>query len=228
MTTKENQPQIHHTTKIWHPDKVNIYGNCKIGMYCNIGSFVEIGPGVNIGNKVSIAAFCFIPSGVTIEDGCFIGPRVTFTNDKYPPSHKEQWQPILIKRNASLGAGSIILPGVTIGVGAMIGAGTVVTRDIADGWRVVGNPAKRVIPPVIICEHNEIKVKDDIFARFDSEVIIRLKELCRINGNTEDDLKLALYKIETYQGLWTQADWLDHIVQRMAEGYQLRELTKQI
>lgn len=141
-------PQIHHTTKIWHPDKVNIYGDCVIGENCNIGAFVEIGPGVIIGNNVSIAAFCFIPSGVTIEDGCFIGPRVTFTNDKYPPSNKEEWLPTLVKTKARIGAGAIICPGVIIGSNALVGAGSVVTSDIPDNCRIAGNPGRRMIQPI--------------------------------------------------------------------------------
>lgn len=144
------KPQIHYSTKIWHPDKVNIYGDCIIGCYCNIGAFVEIGPGVIIGNNVNIAAFCFIPSGVTIEDNCFIGPRVTFTNDKYPPGKREDWLRTYVKTGASIGAGSVILPGVTIGSGALVGAGSVVTKDVPDGRRVVGNPARMLIQPIPI------------------------------------------------------------------------------
>jgi UDP-2-acetamido-3-amino-2,3-dideoxy-glucuronate N-acetyltransferase len=143
-------PQIHHSTKIWHPDKVNIYGDCIIGWNCNIGCFVEIGPGVIIGNNVSIAAFCFIPSGVSIDDNCFIGPRVTFTNDKYPPGRKEDWLRTHVKTGASIGAGAIILPGITIGINALVGAGSVVTKDVLDGQRVAGNPARRIIQPISI------------------------------------------------------------------------------
>jgi acetyltransferase-like isoleucine patch superfamily enzyme len=150
-------PHIHPSTKIWNPELTNIYGDCQIGKNCNIGSYVEIGPGVKVGNHVSIAAFCFIPYGVTIEDHCFIGPRVTFCNDKYPPGGRENWQPILVKEHASIGAGSIILPGVTIGKKALIGAGSIVCQDIPDGWRVVGNPCKRIIPPVINCMGGEIR-----------------------------------------------------------------------
>lgn len=144
-----SNPEIHPSTKIWHSDKVNIYGDCKIGRNCNIGAFVEIGPGVIIGDNVSIAAFCFIPCGVTIEDNCFIGPRVTFTNDKYPPSNRDNWEPIVIKKGASIGAGAIILPGVTVGENAMIGAGTVVTNNIDCDCRVAGNPGRRVIPRIV-------------------------------------------------------------------------------
>ncbi|MDD5053443.1 MAG: acyltransferase [Sulfuricurvum sp.] len=136
---------ISESVKIWHPELVNIYGNCSIGENCNIGAFVEIGPEVEIGNNCRIGAHCFIPEGVTIEDDCFIGPGVVFCNDKYPPSHKQAWEKILVKTKASIGAGSIILPGVTIGAGAMIGAGAVVTENIPDYTIVAGNPAKRIL-----------------------------------------------------------------------------------
>ena len=144
-------------TKIWNPELSNLYGDFEIGCSCNIGAFVEIGPGVKIGNNVSIAAFCFIPFGVTIEDNCFIGPRVTFTNDRYPPGGRDNWLPILVKEGVSIGAGSIILPGVTIGMGSMVGAGSVVTKDIPDGVRVIGNPARRRIPQIINCVKGEIQ-----------------------------------------------------------------------
>ena len=128
-------------TKIWHPELVNLYG-CRIGNNCNIGAFVEIGPGVVIGNNVRIAARCFIPEGVTIEDDCFIGPRATFCNDRFPPSSKDQWEKILVRRGASIGAAAVILPGVTIGERAVIGAGSVVTRDVAAGETIYGIPAR--------------------------------------------------------------------------------------
>lgn len=127
--------------KIWHPSLVNLYG-CTIGDDCNIGAFVEIGPGVKIGNHVSIAAHCFIPAGVTIEDDCFIGPRVTFCNDKYPPSHKDNWGKVLVKKGASIGAGAIILPDVEIGEWALIGAGAIVTCSVPSRTKYFGNPAR--------------------------------------------------------------------------------------
>ena len=150
-------PLIHPTVTIWHPELCNIYGNCEIGMGCNIGAFTEIGPGVVIGEFVRIGAHCFIPEGVTIENDCFIGPGTVFTNDRYPPGGKEAWKPIFVRKKASIGAGSVILPGIEIGRGAMIGAGTVVTRNIPAGWRVVGNPARRIIQPIIRCEKGEIQ-----------------------------------------------------------------------
>ena len=81
---------------------------------------------------------------MTIEDDVFIGPRTTFTNDKYPPSTKEQWQQTLIKKGAAIGAGTVIICGVTIGEGARIGAGSVVTHDVPAGEVWCGNPARRI------------------------------------------------------------------------------------
>lgn len=111
-----------------------------VGTHVNIHSHVWIGDEVEIPNYMSIQAFCFIPNGVTFEEGVFLGPRVTFTNDKHPPSDK--WSKTHVGRNATIGAGAIILPGVTIGANAVIGAGSVVTKDVPEGVTVVGNPAK--------------------------------------------------------------------------------------
>ena len=128
-------------TKIWKEDLSNI-GFAEIGENCKIHSHVWIGNGVKIGNNVAIQAFSFIPEGVTIEDNVFIGPRVTFTNDKHPPSGRENWQKTVVKSGASLGAACTILPGITIGKNAKIGAGSVVTRDIPDDVVACGIPAK--------------------------------------------------------------------------------------
>jgi acetyltransferase-like isoleucine patch superfamily enzyme len=142
--------EIGEYTMIWHPELVNIYGDAHIGDHCNIGCFVEIGPGVFIGNRVRIGAHCFIPEGVTIEDDCFIGPGCVFTNDRYPPGSKDNWEKTLIKSGAKIGAGCVILPGIIIGESAMIGAGTVVTRDIPAKWKVIGNPMKRIVDDSVV------------------------------------------------------------------------------
>ncbi len=134
--------EIGEGTKIWHC--VNLY-KCKIGRNCIIGSFVEIGKGVNIGDNCKIEAFSYIPTGVAIEDDVFIGPRVTFTNDKYPKIGRD-WQisSTFVKKGVTIGAGAVIICGVTIGEDAVIGAGSVVTKDVEPGSTVVGNPAKPI------------------------------------------------------------------------------------
>lgn len=129
-------------TKIWHPELSNIQ-SCMIGDYCIIHSHVWIGNGVIIGDHCRVQAFSFIPSGVILGHNVFIGPRVTFTNDKYPPaSSSDEWEQTIVHDNVSICAGAVILPGVTIGEGARIGAGAVVTKDVAPNTTVVGNPAR--------------------------------------------------------------------------------------
>jgi len=136
---------------IHHPEQVNLYG-CDIGDGCRIASFVEIQHGVTIGRNVKIEAFAFIPSGVTIEDGAFVGPHVCFTNDRYPRAvdgegallESGQWEviPTLVRRGAALGANATVVCGVTIGEHALVGAGSVVTRDVPARSLVLGNPAR--------------------------------------------------------------------------------------
>src|SRR5829696_6168685 len=109
---------------IFHPDLVNLYG-CTIGDECKIATFVEIQRGVVLGSNVKVEAFAFIPSGVTIEDGAFIGPHVCFTNDRYPAAvaadgsllAPDQWEitPTMVKARAAIGANATIICGVTIG-----------------------------------------------------------------------------------------------------------------
>lgn len=122
-------------------DHVNLY-KCQIGKNSKVDAFVYIEEGVVIGDRVKIRAFTFIPTGVLIEDDVFIGPRVTFINDKYPRARGE-WKLLktIVKKGASIGAGSVILP-VIIGKNSLIGAGSVVTKDVPDNVLVQGNPAK--------------------------------------------------------------------------------------
>jgi UDP-2-acetamido-3-amino-2,3-dideoxy-glucuronate N-acetyltransferase len=134
-----------------HPELVNLYG-CSIGNNCKIASFVEIQRGVVLGDNVKVEAFAFIPTGVIIEDGAFIGPHVCFTNDRYPAAVGEahellgaaDWEVVatLVKRGASIGANATVICGVTVSERAMVGAGSVVTRNVPPGALVVGNPAR--------------------------------------------------------------------------------------
>ena len=129
---------------------VNMYG-CEIGDESKIGTFVEIQKGVRIGKSVKLSSHSFVCEGVTIEDEVFIGHGVMFINDKYPRSTTEagslqleaDWvcTPTVVKKRASIGSNATILCGVTIGEGAMVGAGSVVTHDVPSGAVVAGNPA---------------------------------------------------------------------------------------
>jgi UDP-2-acetamido-3-amino-2,3-dideoxy-glucuronate N-acetyltransferase len=129
---------------------VNLYG-CEIGDESKIGTFVEIQRGARIGRRVKISSHTFICEGVEIEDHVFIGHGVTFINDKYPRATTadgalqtdSDWAvvPTRVRRGASIGSGSTILCGVEIGEGAIVGAGSVVTRDVPARTIVAGNPA---------------------------------------------------------------------------------------
>lgn len=143
--------QIGVKTKIYH--FVNLYG-CSIGNNCTVGSFVEIQNHVKIGDNVKISSHTFVCEGVTIEDNVFLGHHVVFTNDKYPRATNKngkkkevgEWTMarVLVKKGASIGSNATILPGITIGENAMIGAGSVVTKDVLANQTVVGNPAKPI------------------------------------------------------------------------------------
>ncbi len=132
---------------------VNLYG-CEIGDHTRIGSFVEIQTAVKVGSRCKISSHTFICTGVTIEDEVFVGHGVMFTNDCWPRSTagdgrlaaEGDWQCLstLVQKGASIGSGCTILGGVVIGANAMIGAGSVVTRDVAAGTTVVGNPARPI------------------------------------------------------------------------------------
>lgn len=138
---------------IHHPDLVNLYG-CSIGARTRIGTFVEIQKNAVIGRDCKISSHTFICEGVTVEDGVFIGHGVMFTNDRYPRAtnaagslqSEDDWVliPTRVKRHASIGSNATILPGVTIGEGAQVGAGAVVTKDVPSFAIVAGVPARIV------------------------------------------------------------------------------------
>lgn len=138
---------------IFHPDLVNLYG-CRVGDDTKIGSFVEIQKNAHVGSRCKISSHTFICEGVTIEDEVFVGHGVMFINDPHPRATSEgqlqteaDWAvvPTRVCRGASIGSGATILCGVTIGEKAMVGAGAVVTRDVAPGETVVGVPARVVL-----------------------------------------------------------------------------------
>jgi acetyltransferase-like isoleucine patch superfamily enzyme len=132
-------------------DFVNLYG-CEIGDNSKVGTFVEIQKGAKIGKNCKISTHTFICEGVTIEDDVFVGHNVSFINDKYPRSTntsgalqtEADWKvvPTLVKKGASIGTSSTVLCGVTIGEGAIVGAGSVVTKDIPANVVAAGVPAK--------------------------------------------------------------------------------------
>ena len=130
---------------------VNLYG-CEIGDDVKIGTFVEIQKGVKVGNRCKISSHTFICEGVTLEDEVFVGHNVTFTNDLYPRAANEDgslqtekdWTciPTLVKQGASIGSSATLLCGITIGEFAVVGAGSVVTKDVPSYTVVAGNPAR--------------------------------------------------------------------------------------
>ena len=132
--------KIPASSKIYYPE-LSVILNPTIGKECVIHAPVWIGD-VSIGDRCKIQAFAFIPTGVTIENDVFIGPSVTFTNDKNPPSNGKSWSETLVKSGTVIGAGAVILSGITIGKNAVIGAGSVVTKNVLSNTTVVGNPAK--------------------------------------------------------------------------------------
>ncbi len=130
---------------------INLYG-CEIGDETKIGAFVEIQKNATVGKRCKISSHTFVCEGVTIEDNVFIGHSVTFINDSYPRATtpegemqtEQDWhvEKTVVKRGASIGSGSTILANLVIGENAIVGAGSVVTRDVAPNTIVAGNPAK--------------------------------------------------------------------------------------
>lgn len=129
---------IGENTNIWQ--FCVVLPKAKIGKNCNICSHVFIENDVVIGDNVTVKCGVQIWDGMIIEDDVFIGPNVTFCNDRYPKSRNKDWklEPVIIKKGASIGANATILPGVTIDKGALIGAGAIVTKDVPENMKVIG------------------------------------------------------------------------------------------
>ena len=144
------EAKIGDGTRIW--SGVQVREGAVIGRECNIGKDVYIDKGVVIGDRVKIQNRASLYRGLTVEDGVFVGPHVAFTNDRYPRTitrdgrvqTDDDWQveATLVRHGASIGAGCVVVSGVTVGRWAMVGAGSVVTHDVPDQALVRGNPAR--------------------------------------------------------------------------------------
>ena len=146
---------MHHQLSFVHPDAevgegtliwqfATVLAHARIGRDCNLNAHTLVEGGAVLGDRVTLKSGVYVWSGIILEDDVFCGPNATFTNDRYPRSKvRPDFLPITrVCRGASIGAGAVILPGLTIGEGAMIGAGAVVTRDVPAGETWVGNPAR--------------------------------------------------------------------------------------
>ena len=151
MTIQKIAPDVKLGENVQIYDFVNLYG-CQIGDNSKIGTFVEIQKGSKVGKNCKISSHTFICEGVIIEDNVFVGHNVTFINDPYPRATtddgklqtEDDWVcvPTHVKEGASIGSSATIMCGITIGKNAIVGAGCVVTKDVADNTIVVGNPAR--------------------------------------------------------------------------------------
>ncbi len=143
--------QLGENVIIFQPDLVNMYG-CRIGSGTRVGAFVEIQRDVSVGCNCKVSSHSFLCSGVSLEEGVFVGHGVMFINDMYPQAvnddgslqSADDWTclPTAVRRNASIGSNATILGGITIGAHALVAAGAVVTRDVPDYAIVAGVPAR--------------------------------------------------------------------------------------
>ena len=136
--------------------RVLVRENTKIGSHVLVGTGTVIDNDCRIGSHVSIQSCVYIPTGTVIGDHVFLGPNVTLTNDRYPIRVKQDLEPVVIRRGASIGANSVLLPGITVGEGAMTAAGAVVTEDVPDWHLALGMPAEMRPLPEKLRVINEI------------------------------------------------------------------------
>jgi acetyltransferase-like isoleucine patch superfamily enzyme len=150
---------MHHELSFVHPDAqvgegttvwqfATVLAHARIGRDCNLNAHTLVEGGAVLGDRATLKSGVYVWSGIHLEDDVFCGPNATFTNDKRPRSkvHRATFPTTRVCRGASIGAGAVILPGLTIGEGAMIGAGAVVTRNVPPGETWVGNPARPLAP----------------------------------------------------------------------------------
>lgn len=157
-------------TSIWQ--FAIVLENAIIGSNCNINCHTFIENDVVVGNNVTVKAGVYLWDGIVVEDNVFIGPNTTFTNDKYPRSkqYPSEFLQTIIGKNASIGAGSVILGGITIGEFALIGAGSVVTKNVPPHALVIGNPAK--ITGWVDKKGNKLKEKEGKWYSDEGEAFI--------------------------------------------------------
>lgn len=151
MAARKIAPDVKLGKNVKIYDFVNLYG-CRIGDNTKIGTFVEIQKGAKIGKNYKISSHTFICEGVTIQDEVFVGHNVTFINDAFPRATSEDGRlqteqdwvcvPTLVKKRASIGSSATLLCGITVGENAVVGAGSVVTKDVPANAIVAGNPAR--------------------------------------------------------------------------------------
>lgn len=169
-------------TKIWHFS--HVMKDCEIGQNCNVGQNVVISPSVKIGNNVKIQNNVSVYTGVICEDDVFLGPSMVFTNVINPRSgviRRDEYMTTIVKKGASIGANATIVCGNDIGKYAFIGAGAVVTKEVADYALMVGNPAKQIgwmseygerldfsFEGIAICNHS-----DKVYELLNDKVTIR-------------------------------------------------------
>ncbi len=131
-----------HKIRIWKP--TNIYDSARISDGVSIGAFSEVGKDVEIGENTRIGSGVFIPEKVKIGRDCFIGPRTVFSNDRFPPSPRDNWEDTIIEDNVSIGANVSIRPGITVKRYSLLGMGTVVVHNIPENEIWVGNPSRKL------------------------------------------------------------------------------------